>query len=144
MAEVKEIKKIVLNADQLDGQLTIAYGFVNGPKADKPKNKDAEPQQYRLLVFNSIPFRVEESTFQQWQNGELFEMTLEETEYEKTFILPDATEEKRMVPAYSYSGSRTTKQVINRKSTNLKMKIIDSMDVTTLTEEKVATMQSWL
>ena len=114
---------IKLNADQLDGEVTTAYGFHNGPKKDQPKDKNATPQEYRLLVFNNIVFRVEESVYQQWSNGELFDMTLIEGTYDKE--QEDGT--IKPIPSLTYSGSRTTSKVINRKLSAKKIEMIDSV-----------------
>ncbi len=150
------METLVLNNTQLASEVTVAYGFENGPKhkkateAEKKANPDAKGQAYRTLIFDGIGFTVSEEVYQDWKNGKLASMKLikdkrdvtKETTNPESGEITKTTESKT---SFAYSGSLTKVAALSNKQFDVKMKQLDviaSIDIAAMTPEQVQSLMT--
>lgn len=143
-----------LNSLQLLEDLSIAYGSENGFKTAKPSAKElaadpnAKGKQYRTVVYDKVAFNIDETAFQQWQNGELATMVLEESEVPATITKMDddgnEITETKNIRRFQFIKVITKKAMINTKKYDAEIILLDKVVAQEygLNESKLAKLEN--
>lgn len=143
---------IKLNSTQLLEDVVTAYGSEAGPKQAKATKKELEADKnakgkyYRTIVYNKIAFNIDETTYQQWQNGELSMMVLDEVKRTVTVEETDAqgvtTEQEREIDGYQFIKAVTKTAAFNNRKFDVQMSALDNMSKEVgLSTEKLNALQ---